>query len=115
MSQAFEPWRKPNARHDPAKILVDLALSLAVGGASLADVAVLRDEPGVFGSAASDPTVWRLVDTLAADAGRAFAAIDSARTATRARAWSLAGAHGVLRGARGRPLKVWRVTASELW
>src|SRR4051812_9752214 len=82
------------ARHDPGKIVVDLALSLAVGGDCLADVAVLRDQPGVFGRVASDPTVSRLVDTLAADATRALAAIDAARAAARARVWSLAGEHG---------------------
>jgi len=74
-------------------ILVDLALSLAVGGDCLADVAVLRDQPGVFGAVASDPTVSRLVDTLAADAAKSLAAIDAARAVTRARVWSLAGEH----------------------
>lgn len=93
LSQALQPWRKPQARHDPGKIVVDLALSLAVGGDCLADVAVLRDQPGVFGPVASDPTVSRLVDTLAADATKALAAIDVARAAVRARAWSLAGEH----------------------
>ena len=29
---------------------------LADGGESISDLAVLRDQPGVFGSAASDPT-----------------------------------------------------------
>jgi hypothetical protein len=47
----------------------------------------------VFGPVASDPTVSRLIDTLAADAPAALAAIASARSATRARAWSLAGEH----------------------
>ena len=73
--------------------MVDLALSLAVGGDCLADIAVLRDQPGVFGPVASDPTVSRLVDTLAADATRALTAIDVARAAVRARVWSLAGEH----------------------
>lgn len=93
LSRALAPWRKPAARHDPGKILVDLALSLAVGGDCLADVAVLRDQPGVFGAVASDPTVSRLVDTLAADAAKSLAAIDAARAVTRARVWSLAGEH----------------------
>jgi hypothetical protein len=91
--RALEPWRKPQARHDPGKILTDLALALAVGGDCLADVAVLRDQPGVFGAVASDPTVSRLVDTLAADATMALAAIDAARAQVRARVWSLAGDH----------------------
>jgi hypothetical protein len=38
LSQALAPWRKPNARHDPGKILRDLAIALAVGGDCLADV-----------------------------------------------------------------------------
>jgi hypothetical protein len=74
-------------------VLLDLALALAVGGDCLADVAVLRAEPGVFGLVASDPTVSRTIDRLARDATTALAAIDPARTAARARAWTLAGDH----------------------
>ncbi len=84
-------WRKPTAVHDPAKILLDLAVSLALAGDCLADVAVLRAEPGVYGSVACDPTVSRLVDALAADASRALAAIHAARAVARARVWALAG------------------------
>jgi Transposase DDE domain group 1 len=93
LSQALSPWRKPSAVHDPGKIVTDLALALAVGGDCLADIAVLRDQPAVFGLVASDPTVSRLLDTLAADAAKSLAAIDAARAATRARVWSLAGEH----------------------
>ena len=46
-------WRKPMAIHDPAKVVCDLAVALAVGGDCLADVAVLRAEPAVFGLVAS--------------------------------------------------------------
>jgi hypothetical protein len=35
-------WRAPRAVHDPGKILTDLALTVALGGDCLADVAVLR-------------------------------------------------------------------------
>jgi len=93
LSEALARWRKPLARHDPGKIVTDLALALAVGGDCLADVAVLRAEPSVFGPVASDPTVSRLVDTLAADADRALAAIDAARAVARARVWAAAGQH----------------------
>jgi hypothetical protein len=48
LSQALARWRKPAAVHDPAKVVCDLALTLAVGGDCLADVAVLRAEPGVY-------------------------------------------------------------------
>lgn len=37
LSQALAPWSKPLARHDPAKVVLDLALSLAVGGDCLAE------------------------------------------------------------------------------
>ena len=59
---------EPTAVHDPAKIVLDLAVTLALGGDCLADIALLRAEPGVFGRVASDPTVSRTIDVLAADA-----------------------------------------------
>jgi Transposase DDE domain group 1 len=93
LSRALERWRRPLARHDPGKVLLDLAVSLAVGGDCLADLAQLRTAPEVFGSVASDPTVSRLIDTLAADTPAALAAIASAQAAARARAWALAGEH----------------------
>ena len=43
LSTALAPWRKPSARHDPAKIVLDLAVALALGGDCLADVALLRE------------------------------------------------------------------------
>jgi hypothetical protein len=93
LSEALAPWRKPLARHDPAKIVTDLAVALALGGDCLADIAVLRSEPGVFGPVASDPTVSRTIDALAGDAERALKAINTARAAARARVWALAGEH----------------------
>jgi hypothetical protein len=71
LSTALAPWGKPTARHDPGKIVLDLAIALALGGDCLADVALLREQPGVFGPVASDPTVSRTIDVLAADAPRA--------------------------------------------
>jgi hypothetical protein len=93
LSAALAPWRRPLARHDPGKIVADLAVSLAIGGDCLADLAQLRGAPEVFGPVASDPTVSRTIDALAADAPAALAAIAAARAAARARAWSLAGEH----------------------
>ena len=90
LTTALAPWRRPLARHDPGKIVADLAVSLAIGGDCLADLAQLRAAPEVFGPVASDPTVSRLVDALAADAPGALAALNSARAAARERAWSLA-------------------------
>jgi len=93
LSTALARWRKPMAIHDPGKVITDLALTLALGGDCLADVTLLRAEPAVFGRVASDPTVSRTIDALADDAPRALKAIDTARAAARARAWSLAGVH----------------------
>jgi len=102
---AMTPWRKPLAVHDPAKIMLDLAVALALGGDCLADVDLLRAEPGVFGRVASDPTVSRLIDTLAADADQALAALESARAAARAQVWALAGEHAPDHGTdAGSPL-----------
>jgi hypothetical protein len=91
LSEAAGPWRAPLARHDPGKVLLDQAVSLAIGGDCLADIAQLRAAPEVFGPVASDPTVSRLVDRLAADAPAALAAIAEATATARARAWQLAG------------------------
>ena len=93
LATALARWRKPSARHDPGKVITDLAIALALGGDCLADVALLRAEPGVFGPVASDPTVSRTIDALAADSSRVLAAIDAARAAARARVWRLAGEH----------------------
>jgi hypothetical protein len=36
------PWGKPLAIHDPAKVLLDLAVALGLGGDCLADITVVR-------------------------------------------------------------------------
>ena len=74
-----------------AQTVSDLAIGLALGGDCLADAALLRSEPAVYGMVASDPTISRLISTLAADAPKVLKAIDVARAEARARAWALAG------------------------
>ncbi len=64
-----------------------------MGGDCLADVGVLRSEPGVYGRIASDPTVSRTITALAADLPAVLAAVDSARAQARRRVWQLAGEH----------------------
>jgi Transposase DDE domain group 1 len=88
---ALERWRPRRAVHGPGKIITDLAVALAMGGDCLADVAMLRAQPQLFGPVASDPVVSRLVSRLAGDAPRALKAIRAARAAARQRAWGLAG------------------------
>jgi hypothetical protein len=107
LSWALAPWRRPHAVHDPGKVVLDLAVTLALGGDCLADIALLRSAPGVFGPVASDPTVSRTIDALAADVPAALAAIDTARAAARAKAWQLAGGHAPDHGVdAGTPLVI---------
>jgi hypothetical protein len=91
LSAGLARWQPPRAVHDPGKIVLDLAVAVAAGGDCLADVGVLRAEPGLFGPVASDPVVSRLLARLAANAPVALAAIGKARAAARERAWQLAG------------------------
>jgi hypothetical protein len=87
LSQALAPWRKTRSVHDPGKTILDLAVAVALGGDCLSDVAVLRAQAELFGPVASDPTITRLNDRLAADPDAAIAAIRAARAAARARVW----------------------------
>lgn len=70
LSNALRPWRKPLARHDPAKVLLDVAVSLALGGDACRDTALLRAESGVYGPVASDATISRTIAALAGDVAR---------------------------------------------
>jgi hypothetical protein len=107
LSTMLAPWRLPFAVHDPAKVVADLAVTLALGGDCLADIALLRAEPAVFGLVASDPTVSRTIDRLASDAPAVLSAINAARAATRAQVWKLAGANAPDHNIdAGRPLIV---------
>ena len=58
---------------------------LADGGETISDLAVLRDQPQLFGEVASLATAWR---TLEAIDDAALARIASARAAARRQAWS---------------------------
>jgi hypothetical protein len=90
ISTALTPWRRPRAVHDPGKILLDVALAVALGGDCLADAAMLRAEPTVFGPVATDPTVSRLIDTLAAAGPKDLSAIRTACAEAREHVWSVA-------------------------
>ncbi len=93
LSDALAPWRKPLARHDPAKVVLDVAVSLALGGDACRDAALLRAEPGVYGPVASDATISRTIAALAGDVTKVEKAVADARAAARAHVWNLAGHH----------------------
>lgn len=89
LSAVLAPWRLDRAVHDPGKVVLDLAVSAAMGGRCPADVAALRAVPQVFGPVASDATVSRAVAALVAGDGAAAAeaAIWSALARARMVAW----------------------------
>src|SRR5699024_11204305 len=86
------------AEHHAAKILLDLAMTLAVGGEVASDTDLLRCEPGVFGDVASAPTISRMLAALSEDAPTVIEAISRARRSARTRAWDLAGDHSPAAG-----------------
>jgi hypothetical protein len=79
--------RQHGGGHDPGRVAVDVAVMLADGGKAISDLAVLRDQPGLFGPVASDPTAWRVLAGID-DAG--LARLRSARAAAREVAWAQA-------------------------
>jgi hypothetical protein len=85
MSRAMAPTVKRRRWHDPGQVLVDLAVTIAEGGDCLSDLAVLRNQPALFGAVASTPTASRVVDDV--DAER-LCAIRAARAQARIAAWS---------------------------
>ena len=87
LSRALGSWRPARAVHDPGKTVLDLAVAIALGGDCLADVAVLRAQPQLFGAVASDPSISRLIDALGVDSAAVIAAIRGARGAARAKVW----------------------------
>jgi len=60
-------------------------LALADGATALSDVAVLRDQPAMFGPVGSDATMWRTFDQIGLVELRGIA---TARAAARANAWA---------------------------
>ena len=77
--RGWSAWRAARTVHDPGKTVLDLAVAIALGGDCLADIAVVRAQPELFGLVASDPTVSRLIDALAERPVEAIAAIGCAR------------------------------------
>jgi hypothetical protein len=74
LSEALDGVRAPRARHDPGRVLADLAVAIADGGEAISDIAILADQPALFGPVASDSTCWRLLEVLDAAALAAVAA-----------------------------------------
>lgn len=85
LSAAMAATRSRGGGHDRGGVLADVAVMIADGGEAISDLAVLRDQPGLFGEVASHATTWR---TLAAVDDAAIARISEARAEARAVAWA---------------------------
>ena len=55
---------KRRRRHDPGKVIADLAVTIAGGGDALANLLGLRLQPDVYGPVASVPTAFRVIDAI---------------------------------------------------
>ena len=64
LSAAMAPTKQRRRGHDRGRVLVDLAVMLADGGEAISDLAVLRDQPALFGEVASVPTAWRTLEAI---------------------------------------------------
>ena len=49
LSMALAGLARRRAVHDPRRVLVDLAVAVADGAECISDIAVLADQPGLFG------------------------------------------------------------------
>jgi hypothetical protein len=85
LAEALAGLRKPRARHDPGRVLVDMAVAVADGATTISDVAVLADQAALFGPVASDSTCWRLLERL--DPAQ-LSAVARARAAAREVVWA---------------------------
>jgi hypothetical protein len=101
--QAVGGQRVRRSAHRSGRVLVDVAVMIADGGEAIADLAVLRNQPGLFGRVASPATCWRVLDSVDADT---LAELKRARATVRERAW-------LLRGEAGRDYRPWCVAAGS--
>lgn len=86
LSSALAPTKQRRRGHDRGDVLVDLAVMIADGGEAISDLAVLRDQPDLFGDVASTSTAWRTLDAIDT---ATLARIAVARAVTRRRVWAV--------------------------
>lgn len=105
--QSARAVAEANCGASPAKVLTDLAVSLALGWDCLAAAVVIRSKPDLYGKVGSEATISRAISALAVDTDNVLKAVAHARRAARARAWGLAFDRAPNQAARaGNPLIV---------
>ena len=85
LSVAMAPTKQRRRGHDRGQVLADVAVMLADGGETISDVAVLRDQPALFGEVGSHATVWRSLEAVDV---ATLARIRQARAEAHAAAWA---------------------------
>ena len=88
LSRTLAGVRERRGRHDPGRVIRDLAVMLADGGDCLSDLCAVRDQEPLFGPVASNSTAFRLIDRIAGEPG-VLDALRGARARARERAWEL--------------------------
>jgi hypothetical protein len=115
LADGLAGMRERRGRHNPGRVVRDLAVMLADGGDCLADLRAVRDQQPLFGAVASDATAFRVIDQIASDPDL-LDALRAARARARENAWTagagperiiididatLIGAHSEKEGAAG--------------
>ena len=85
LSAAMAPTKQRRRGHDRGEVLVDLAVAVADGATTISDLAVLRNQPALFGDVASHATAWRSLEAIDDDT---LIRIRAARADARRRAWA---------------------------
>jgi hypothetical protein len=85
LSAVMASTKQRRRGHDRGQVLVDVAAMIADGGEAISDLAVLQDQPSLFGEVASVPTAWRTLEAIDTET---LAAIAQARAAARGAAWA---------------------------
>jgi len=88
LSRVLAGVRERRGKHDPGRVIRDLAVMLADGGDCLSDLRAVRDQQPLFGPVASDTTAFRLIDRIAGDPVL-LGALREARARARTCAWEL--------------------------
>jgi hypothetical protein len=86
LSAALAGLRERQRRHDPGRVIRDLAVMLADGGDCLSDLRAVRDQQPLFGEVASNATAFRVIDAIAGDRAL-LEALRAARARAREQAW----------------------------
>lgn len=85
LSAAMAPTKQRRGGHDRGNVMVDLAVAIADGATTISDLAVLRNQPDLFGDVASHSTAWRTLQAIDADT---LDRIRTARADARRHAWA---------------------------